>query len=101
MRSVFRMSYTFHVCRSASVARKIAPGFPQSKTYPPLSTGTRRTKCCRVPIPSEVGYCLLAGDEEHVPGPAPELRAPRVFDLRAVAELVSVPVGAPRLLVIK
>lgn len=44
---------------------------------------------------------LQPRDEEHVPRPASELRATRVFDLRAIAELIAVPVGAPRLLVIK
>src|SRR5215218_9481460 len=50
---------------------------------------------------SNVGYRLLTGDEEHVPRPAPRLRAAYVLHLRAVAVLVAVLVGALRLLVLE
>lgn len=46
-------------------------------------------------------YRLPSGDEKHVPGPTPELRAVCVPDLRTVSEAVAVIVRAFRLLVIE
>jgi hypothetical protein len=46
-----------------------------------------------------LGRGSTAGDEEHVPSPAAELRAVYIFHLRAVSEAVAVLVGALRLLV--
>lgn len=44
---------------------------------------------------------LLAGDEEHVPRPTSQLRPVYVLDLRAIAKLVAVWVGALRHLVVE
>ena len=46
---------------------------------------------------SELGLKTL----EHIPRPAAQLRVARVFHFRAVAKLVAVLIGAPRLLVIQ